>query len=129
MLTWLNMFRWLGVSLLVVVCIGIAVRAMAKEFRDLTREAKVLEAVASLRRWADLNGFTILLREPVCDRPFLENGGTPVVLRVVVRDRTGQTKWARVRSGRRVDVTWMEPESLASSRSKDDPLWDQELDE
>jgi hypothetical protein len=125
---WLNACRWLGVGLLVFVCMGIAVRVMAKELTDMAREREVIGAVSNLRRWADVNGFTILLREPVWESPFCENGGAHVVFRVIVQDRSGQTKWARVLPGRRVEVRWIEPDSFASSRSKDDPLWDWELD-
>lgn len=128
-LTWLNVFHWLGIALLVSLCMGTAVRVMAKELRDMVRQGEVIEAFSNLRRWADVNGFTILLREQVWDSPSLDNGGAQVVFRVVVQDRSGQRKWARVRSGKRFDVRWIKPESsFASSRSQDDPLWDQELD-
>jgi hypothetical protein len=120
--------RSLGVGLLVSVCMGVAVRVVANELKNMQRGSKVIDAVSKLRRWADVNKFTILLREAEWESPFLGNGGAQVVFRVVVQDRSGQTKWARVLSGRRVEVTWIEPESFASSRSKDDPLWDQELD-
>jgi hypothetical protein len=129
MLTFLNVFRWLGVGLLVAACTGIAVRVLANEFGDMVKEREVVAAISNLRLWADKNGLTILLREPVWDSPLLENGRPQVVFRVVVRDRSGQPKWARVMSGKPVEVRWIESESsFASSRSKDDPLWDQKLD-
>ena len=129
MLTWLNVFRWLGVGCLMSVCIAIVVRVMAKEMRDMARRLEVIGAFSNLQRWADMNGFTILLRKQVWDGPFFEDGGPQIVFRVVVQDRSGQRKWARVLCGKRFEVRWVKPESsFASPRSNDDPLWDQELD-
>jgi hypothetical protein len=127
--TWLTVFHWLGFGFLVAMCTGIAIRAVAQQFRDTVRRMEVVRAFSSLRQWADTHGFLILRREQVWDRPFLEKGGSPIVFRVVVQDRSGQRKWARVMCGANLEVRWIKPESsLASSWSKNDPLWDQELD-
>jgi hypothetical protein len=128
MLTWFIVFRWIGVAVLASICVGIAVRAMAKDWRDL-RRVEVFGALANLQQWADTNGFTILLREQVWDSPFLENGCAQVAFRVVVNDRSGQRRWATVVSGRRFEVRWIKPDTFfAMSRSKHDPLGDHDLD-
>jgi hypothetical protein len=129
MTIWLTVFRWLGLGILVAICMGIAGRVIAQELRDMVRRMEVIRAFSNLRQWADTNGFTILRQQQVWDSPFLENSDAPIVFRVVVQDRSGQRKWARVMSGRRLEVRWSKPEpSLAFSPSKEDPLWDQDLD-
>src|SRR5271170_2800569 len=99
MTIWLTVFRWLGLGILVAICIGIAVRVIAQELRDSERRVDVVRAFSNLRQWADTNGLTILRQQQVWDSPFLENNGAPIVCRVVIQDRSGQRKWARVMSG------------------------------
>ena len=106
MLTWLTLFRWLGVGFLVCFCIGIWVRVTVKDWVTL-RRVEVFGALANLQRWADMNGLTILFREQVWDEPVVGNDAAQAVFRVVVQDRSGQRKWALVRSGRRFEVTWI----------------------
>ena len=97
--------------------------------RRIHLEECLSRAFSNLRQWADTNGFTILLQEQVWDGPFFENGGQQIVFRVVVQDRSGERKWARVSSGRRFEVRWTKPESsFATLASHDDPLWDEQLD-
>lgn len=128
MLTWLAGFCWLGVGPLVCVCLGIAVRVMAKDW-VMIRRVEVFGAFSNLQYWADTNGFMILFREQVWDNPYLGNGVAQVVFRVVVQDRSGQRKWARILCGTTVEVRWIKPESwFAMSPAKRDPLWDRELD-
>jgi len=134
MLNWLDPVRWLGVGFLVTACFGIAAWVMAKEWKDMVRRVAAVEAFANLRGWADKNAYTILLREHVHDSRFLKDGSAHVVFRVVVQDQRGERKWACVLSGSQLEVRWIKPEiwfassSIASSSSKDDPLWDHELD-
>jgi hypothetical protein len=110
-MTWFNVVRDLGSGLLLTACAGIAIGVIANEFRDMLRRVGVIETASKLGRWADKHGYTILFQEQVSDCSIINKANPQLVFRVVVQDQRGERRWARISSGRRFEVRWIEPES------------------
>ncbi len=117
MLTWVGVFRGLGIAVLIIIGIETMLRVLTEEATGLRRRMEIVGALEKFKRWADQNKYRIVIREPASDHPFPRLDGAPLVLRVVVLDQEGVTRSGWVRCGGRLDVRWAEPHATITPSS------------